>query len=57
MKKKKKKITFSKKYSYNSCMLVLPSTETRPITLLTIVNIVYFYMHVYSFLGRAWGID
>jgi hypothetical protein len=27
------------------------------ITLLTIVNIVYFYMYVYSFLGRAWGID
>jgi hypothetical protein len=24
---------------------------------LTIVNIVYFYMYVYSFLGRAWGID
>ena len=26
-------------------------------TLLTIVNIVYFYMYVYSFLGRTWGID
>jgi hypothetical protein len=24
---------------------------------LTIVNIVYFYMYVYSFLGRTWGID
>ena len=21
------------------------------------VNIVYFYMYVYSFLGRTWGID
>jgi hypothetical protein len=26
-------------------------------TLLTIVNIVYFYMYVYSFRGRTWGID
>jgi hypothetical protein len=26
-------------------------------TLLTIVNIVYFYMYVYSFIGRTWGID
>ena len=26
-------------------------------TLLTIVNIVYLYMYVYSFLGRTWGID
>jgi hypothetical protein len=27
----KKKITFSKKYSYNGCILVLPSTETHAI--------------------------
>ena len=26
-----KKITFSKKYSYNGCILVLPSTETHSI--------------------------
>jgi predicted RNase H-like nuclease len=29
--KKSKKITFSKKYSYNGCILVLPSTETHSI--------------------------
>jgi hypothetical protein len=30
-KKNNKKITFSKKYSYNGCILVLPSTETHSI--------------------------
>ena len=29
--KYKKKITFGKKYSYNGCILVLPSTETHSI--------------------------
>ena len=29
--KNKIKITFSKKYSYNGCILVLPSTETHSI--------------------------
>jgi hypothetical protein len=33
------------------------TNKSTYITLLTIVNIVYFYMYVYSFLGRAWGID
>ena len=33
------------------------TNKSTCITLLTIVNIVYFYMYVYSFLGRAWGID
>jgi hypothetical protein len=32
-----------------------PCNKSTCITLLTIVNIVYFYMYVYSFLGRAWG--
>jgi hypothetical protein len=29
----KKKITFSKKYNYNGCILVLPSTETHTMNL------------------------
>ena len=33
------------------------TNKSTCITLLTIVYIVYFYMYVYSFLGRAWGID
>ena len=33
------------------------TNKSTCITLLTIVNIVYFYMYVYSFLGRTWGID
>jgi hypothetical protein len=27
------------------------------LNMVDIVNIVYFYMYVYSFLGRTWGID
>jgi hypothetical protein len=33
------------------------TNKSTCITLLTIVNNVYFYMYAYSFLGRTWGID
>jgi hypothetical protein len=33
------------------------TNKSTCITLLTIVNIVYFYMYAYSFLGPTWGID
>jgi hypothetical protein len=50
-------LQYNRKCSEHSFFISTWTNKWTCITLLTIVNIVYFYMYVYYFLGRTWGID